>query len=701
MKKLNQEKHKPLLTIWSLIRNIGYLFIIFILAFILLNVPDQSKDFIIAFLDQSEPSYYLSVAVLLFFWSYITWYSACVILEISPVNLEFINEKIAKIFCMCIGYIPSLILAITFFKAVTDDHTWFPLFLGFLSLLLGMLFLLFFKWRNIQNFKNNKWPDKAAITEHNYDAHGFERTPTFKQEINFIRKYPNVLYYFKTLGIAFIILWGLFSIPAILIPVSRMLRPASVIILILAFFTYLSTVIYYFHDLKTRPFIFFILAWLIFSSIWNDNTKIPITKDFKDLQDFRLTPGEAFGKWYPIKDSMWKKLPDSNTAMPVIFIATQGGGIRGEMWTSEVLHLLEDSLPGFYNQVFCIGGASGGTVGAVYYNAFVYDSLNNKKNNSSIGFENFQTFTKADCISPVTASFAFGENLQHLLPFPVAGLERSKIMMEAFSKSYQKNLNSPLAGSSFLSMYYPNDDPTKFNCAIPSLFINGVVAETGQRVITSNLKLSESKNFDDDVDFFAKIKGHITIATASLNCMRFPLLLSGGLFSRRIKTDSSYSVGHLVDGGYRENTGLQAMYSLMSELKDSLKGKNIKPILIYLRNGGSEYDSAKADTTKAAIRLLHDIRVPFTALLNVNGTSVPSLGIMNMIDQQIKNGNSLNMYYNQIWLKDPLYHDSTQIFPLGLYISEGAAVKLQARAQKVPEKNTQLMVTLRRYFKKQ
>ncbi len=697
MNKLAPEKHRPLLIVWSLIRNVGYLFILFILSFILLNVPDQSKDFIIAFLDGSEPSYYFSVAVLLFFWSYITWYSACVILEISPVNLEFINEKIAKIFCMCIGYIPSLVLAITFFKAVTVDHTWFPLILGFVSLLLGMLFLLFFKWRNKQNFQNDKWPSESAIAKHNYDAHGFESTPTIKQEINFIRKYPNVLYYFKTLGIAFVLLWGFLCIPSILIPVSRMLRPASVIILILAFFTYLSTVVYYFHDLKTRPFIFFILAWLIFSSIWNDNTKIPITKGFKDLKDFRFAPGEAFGKWYHIKDSVWK-LSDSNTAMPVIFIATQGGGIRGEMWTSEVLHLLEDSLPGFYNQVFCIGGASGGTVGAVYYNAFVYDSLNNKKNNSCIGFKNFQTFTKADCISPVTASFAFGENLQHLLPFRVAGLERSKIMMEAFSKSYKKNLNSPLADSSFLSMYYPNDDSTKFNCAIPSLFINGVVAETGQRVITSNLKLSGSKNFDDDVDFFAKIKGHITIATASLNCMRFPLLLSGGLFNRRIKTDSGYSVGHLVDGGYRENTGLQAMYSLMSELKDSFKGKDIKPILIYLRNGGSESDSAKADTTCAAIRILHDIRVPFTALLNVNGTSVPSLGIMHMIDQQIKNGNPLNMYYNKIWLKDPLYHDSTQIFPLGLYISEGAAIKLQARAQKVPNINTELMDTLRRYF---
>ncbi|MEO8569201.1 MAG: hypothetical protein ABI419_08695, partial [Ginsengibacter sp.] len=405
MKTYIQKEHHPLIATWSFIRNIGYLFIIFILAFILFNVPDQSSDFIIAFIDGSEPSYYISVAILLFFWSYITWYSACVILEISPVNLQYINEKSAENFCLVMGFIPSLIMAITFFKSVSQERIPLPVSFGIISLLLGTIFLLFFKWRNKRNLLNSKWPNKDAITRHNYDAHGFERTPTFGQEINFIRKYSNVVFYFRTLGIFFISLLLLLCFPPILIWVSRTLRPASVIMLALAFFTYVSTVLFYFHDIKARPFVFFILGWLIFCSIFNDNTRIPITKDFKDLKDFRLTPGDAFTKWYTKKISAWKA--DHDTAdMPVIFIATQGGGIRGELWTSEVLHVLEDSLPGFYGQVFCIGGASGGTVGAVYYNAFVYDSLNNKNADTSISYKHFQTFAKADCISPITASFA-------------------------------------------------------------------------------------------------------------------------------------------------------------------------------------------------------------------------------------------------------------------------------------------------------
>jgi len=679
-----------LLTTWSFFRNIGYLFIIFILAFIIFNAPDQSKDFVLAFIDGSEPSYYVSVAILLFFWSYITWYSACIILEISPVNYQFINEKLAEYFCLFIGYIPSIIMAITFFMAHSVK-------LGFASLLAGLAFLLFFKWRDRANTGPGKWPSKVNVLKHNLNGKGEERTPSFREELKFIDGYPNVLFYFMVIGIFFLILLIILCIPSLLIWSSRTLRPAAVVILSITFLTYLFTVLFYFHDLKTRPFVFIILFWLVICSTCNDNTKVTVTRNFKDLQDFRLTPRAAFDKWYNKKVAAWELVHEPNDSMPVIFIATQGGGIRGEIWTSEVLNLLRDSIRGFYDQVFCIGGASGGTVGAVYYNAFVYDSLNNQHKNAAITFENFQKFTCADCISPVTASFVFGENLQRFLPWPAASLERSKIMMQAFSTSYYKHLKSGLTDSSFLNMYYPNDDSSKFNCDIPSLFVNGVLAETGQRVITSDLKIKDIGNFQNDIDFFDKVRGHITIATASLNCMRFPLLLSGGLFNKEKSKDASYSIGHIVDGGYRENTGLQAMYSLMSELKERFKGKPIKPFLIYLRNGGFEYDPAKEDSTNA-MRLLHDIGTPVRALLNVNGTSVPALGIMKMIEQQQANDNPLNMYYNQIWLKDPKYNNK-DAFPLGLYISDTACTKLRLRAQKIPEINTQLFEMLKHYFK--
>ncbi len=690
------KEEKPLLTIWSFLRNVGYLFILLILAFVLLNETDQSKDFVMAFVDGSDSGYYFSVAVLLFFWSYITWYSACIILEISPVNYQFIDEKLAERFCLFIGFIPALIMAITFFKAdnISRAHS---VFFGFISILAGILYMIMFKWIDKLNSVPGKWPTKADVLRHNTNAKGEERTPTMREEINFVLRYTNVAYYFKTLGIFFFSLLIILCFTSPLIWISRSLMPAAVVILCFTFLTYVLTLFYYFHDIKARPFVIYILIWLLFCSIWNDNSKIPIIKSFKNQQDFRLTPKAAFDKWYGKKMVAWGHSTDSTKAMPVIFIATQGGGIRGEIWTSEVLHELQLLFPKFYNQIFCIGGASGGAVGAVYYNSFVYDSINNQQKNPNINFENYIKFTQADCISPVTASFVFGENLQHMWPWPVASLERSKVMMSAFSSSYKQHLKSGLADSSFLSLYYPNDDSTQFNCDIPSLFINGTLAETGQRIITSNLKIKDIDNFKSDIDFFDKVKGHITIATASLNCMRFPLLLSGGLIEKVDEKGIKYKIGHLIDGGYRENTGLQAMYSLITELSESFKGKSIKPILIYLRNGILEYDTAK-ENSNSAIRLLHDVGTPVTGLLNVNGTSVPSIGIMKMIEQQEANGNPLNMYYNQVWLKDPAYKPDEK-FPLGLYISDSAFFRLKKRAEKIATINKELIDTLNYFFK--
>ncbi len=131
-----------------------------------------------------------------------------------------------------------------------------------------------------------------------------------------------------------------------------------------------------------------------------------------------------------------------------------------------------------------------------------------------------------------------------------------------------------------------------------------------------------------------------------------------------------------------------------------------RELSIFDKYYGLEHDSQKADTTNVSIRLLHDLDVPFTALLNVNGTSLPSSGIMKMIQQQEANGNPLNMYYNQIWLKDSLYldpslhHDSKQTFPLGLYMSDGAADSLKVRARQITTINIDLMKILRQYLKK-
>ncbi len=685
MKKI----HDVSLAIWSYTRISAYLVFVLLLGWILFNGTAQSRDFVAAFIvSKREWGYYVSVGVLLFCWSYLMWYSSSIILEISPDNFLYTDTMDNAPFSLVMGYTPCLILGFTFIVG----HS---LIFGSLFLLIGIPFILFFRWRDKLNDQPGKWPTIDEVKDHN-TRDGKEFTPPVGEEIRFIRKYPNVFYYFAVFGVLYLVVLIIFCVPSWLVPLTRALRPAGILLLILTAFTYVFTLVSYFHNIKTRPFLLLILVWLVFMSLFNDNTEIQRLAAFRDNKDFRLSPGDAFKKWFDTKISRWRDSGHTGP-MPVIFIATQGGGVRGEVWTIEVLQALCNAYPGFYDQVFCMGGASGGTVGALYYNAYMYD-VRHMPGNDSLKFVNLQRFASADCLSPVTGAFAFGEGLQHFLPFRIPSLERSKIMMDAFNVSYRRQLNSARTDSSFLSMYYPNQNNSQFNCELPSLFINGTLAESGQRIITSDLKVADTGNFKYDIDFFGETHADISVATASLNCMRFPFLLSGGLF----RNDKGFTRGHLVDGGYRENTGLQAMYSLMGTLRDSLCNKldSIKPILLYIRNGSFEY-KIPYDTVDNAIRLLHDLATPVDGLINVNGTSVPALGIMKMIEQQEANGNPLHMYYNQVWLGNPIYPvNAKDTFPLGLYISDSAYKRIQKRAAAISSVNKELTDTLQYFFKK-
>jgi len=677
----------PLQIFWTLVRNVGYLFVLFALALIVFTVPDQADDFIVSFVEAGDVVYYITVGLLLVAWSYITWYSSSIILDVTPEDPINIENLDTEKFNRFVAYCPFLILAITFFQAKEVKEYGNAKMIGYIILAGGLLMMRYLRWLDKRNndVRFKKWPSLAAIADH-LNMNGPDRIPTIKQELRFIFKYPNVRFYFREIGIGFLLLLILFCIPNVLIPVAQSLRPAAVIILSFCFITYVVTLLFYFHDIRHRPFAIIIVIILLSCSLFNDNTRI---EGISEINDIRLTPNEAFAKWYETKSVAWVERYHTTKGMPVIFIATQGGGIRGELWTIECLRKLSKEIPGFSDQVFCIGGASGGTVGAVYATAFQFDTLYNR-DNPALTTENLLDFAGTDCISPVTASFAFGENLQHFLPFPVGSLERSKIMMKAFSRAYESKLNSTLADSGLLKLYYPEYRKENFDVRVPSLFINGVLAETGQRIITSNLKTAGNTNFGSDIDFFDQTKEDISVATASLNCMRFPLLLSGGLFRDENRGKDR---GHLADGGYRENTGLQAIYSLMCDLHLQMKKDSVTPVLLYFRNGNKEVK----DTFPDAIRMMHDIRTPFSALMNVNGTSAPALGIMEMIEHQVNVENPMRMITGYFWLNNSTF-DSEATYPLGLYMSDKAKEALKNRADAILKIDSGDFYKVKKYF---
>ena len=678
---------------WTVFLNVGYIFFILLIGYILFNVPDQCKDFIYIVL-QGEAFHDYTVfklLVLLILWSFITWYSACIMLQTDPMDFDYHQQYIVNTVVWLpkiLGLIPFVIIFIAFASTQhLEDNT--TQYISLIVLVfLALLQLGIFTWldkllgrRDIFRSKatnNTIFPSRDKLHEHyRHQEHSFKKIltpPTLRQERKFILQYSGMKHYFITGTLLILLFYILMSINYISIHISWFLTPGAVLIAALIVFTFLFTLLYYFNDIKYRPINVFLVIYLIICSYPNDNTEPYYTNSPTKVTERKTVP-EGFDKWVNDRYQSWIKHHPNNDSMPVYLIATQGGGIRGTYFTAEVLHYLDTIAAtdrSFFNQVFAISGVSGGGVGATFYTSYFFDSIHNKS--LAAKYERFNHFLKGDYLSPVTASYAFGDNLQRFLLLPFKFLERSKILGLSWKYKYKDSVGTSTLYSSFLSMWY--DSTGSFNTTVPSLFINGTLAENGQKVITSNLKI-DSPYFINDIDFHSTTKHEIDVTTSSLNCCRFPYLTSGA----SLVDESGCKKGHIVDGGYRENTGLQTLLNVYYTIKPYFYKKEykLKPIIIYLKNGEDEYTAPKATT------LLQDFKLPLITLYNVNGTSMPSKGIEEIMEETFKDslGKEPGKYY-RIWLADR-YNKNIE-FPLGWYMSNIVADSISARVRQINTK---------------
>jgi hypothetical protein len=703
-------------SIWWIIVNVGFLILILLLSLIVFTVPAQSKDFIYVFLQDFEVDYIIAVYASLPFWCYITWYSACIILQIDPVKASLDRKEderhvnrtlmIPKI----LGIIPCLILgyAIASTTQVTNNnHKIFHLSaICIESLIMWFAFIATDKFSSVKSNISSKSDDRnldpydhpkgflpflkylfAVVPLGNWPSlkevdifkrkTGFD--PSLAQELIFIAQFTGVRFFFLWLGSICLFITLLMCFPEANLFMSSWLRPGSILMLSLTGFTLLFTIIAYFHDYTRRPFGIVILILVIIFSYFNDNTSIPTLKN-KNVSK-RETVDKVFDNWIKIKKESWQtKHPD--TDMPIIFIATQGGGIRGLTWTSRVFHNLDSTYTGFLDQTFVISGVSGGGVGATAYLSWMNDLQLNT--NSPPSYQQFNNFTKRDFLSPLVASFTFADNLQRFLPVPIQSLERSKMLGRTWDNSYNECIGTGSFSKSFLGMWY---DRNGFNYKIPSLILNGTLAENGQRVLTTNLKIAASQWFEDDIDFFEFTKRDITRSFASLNCSRFPFITSGGLVEY-----GGYKKGHVVDGGYRENTGLQSLLNVFCSIRERLRNeKGVRIVILYLQNGADE-----CNNEVQASKVFQDFLVPLQGLIQVNGTGMPAKSVVQFVRQTFDRSIYANVDFYALSLEA---RDNDDIkLPLGWYMSDIVSKEIDNRISNIPVIDGAMTKTLKEIF---
>jgi hypothetical protein len=287
----------------------------------------------------------------------------------------------------------------------------------------------------------------------------------------------------------------------------------------------------------------------------------------------------------------------------VVFVASEGGGIRAAFWTAQVLEELAREVPEWPMHTFAISGVSGGSLGLASWLAVERSRrCPQARHNDIAGLawggadrESVRRRLGADFLAPPVAGMLFYDLIQRFWPWPIELFDRSRAIEQAWQRAH-----SHLPGRPFerpLEQWYEGCE------GLPDLMLNATVVETGQRAVLTRLDPGEAfiNDFRSGTDDLMSARfSAAEQSTAGLvhHSARFPALSPGGTIERAGPPISPAL--RLVDGGYFDNSGAQTVADLVETL---CRISSFRPIVLLVRNAPEELNGCQRRKT-ASGRLL-------------------------------------------------------------------------------------------------
>ena len=296
------------------------------------------------------------------------------------------------------------------------------------------------------------------------------------------------------------------------------------------------------------------------------NEKLPDTV-FQQRQDIR----EYYARW--INDSARAAAIDTSSRYDVYFVMANGGASRSGYWAASVLGTLDDTTHGeFTKHLFCLSGASGGSVG----NATFFSLLREKQklHNSTFLLDtaarsylktDFLTYTLARMLGPDYVKFIlhtdfFGDRASALDQVVEAGSSKSNYPLKP---DFSERFSSLITRKGTTS-------------ALPVICINVTRMQDGNPGVVSNI-IIDSFNFNNRVDVLNLLQKRkdICLSTAALLGARFPYISPAGridkMFTKQLadnKTKDSIVPNYFVDGGYFDNSGAGVVQEMIRVIRN-------------------------------------------------------------------------------------------------------------------------------------
>lgn len=475
--------------------------------------------------------------IALLLWATTSWYAARVLLYFDfPAQRGLPRSKLAETLVpRILGVTPILIVGWGFVVAsrsydpATPDHRWLLGF-AFLCVLLAIAFYFFVALR--RRFI-------GALPTHVKQASQLERGTIIGIGV-----------------MAFVSVALLIAFTIAPVPVAQRLGMGSILFLAAASWVALGSFFVFLGSRWQFPVITVLVLLALLFSLWNDNHLIRVTP----RQDVKRTDIlGSFQTWYDLVEKNY----GAGTTHPLYVVATEGGGVRAAYWTAIVLGALQDSNRNFASHLFAISGVSGGSLGAVVFEALLAEPAKGSFQ------ENAQNILSQDFLSPALGSMLYPDLIQRFIPFPIPYFDRGRSLEMAWEKAWRDTMGNDRFAGSFVDLWKPGVREW-----MPALFLNGTSVEKGNRIITSNLRLTNS--FLDADDTAQKLAGEhldatkvacdIPLSTAAHMSARFTFVSPAGRFP-----DGS----HIVDGGYFENSAATTAYEIATRIKDFCASKTI------------------------------------------------------------------------------------------------------------------------------
>lgn len=351
--------------------------------------------------------------------------------------------------------------------------------------------------------------------------------------------------------------------------------------------------------------VIWITVW-IFGTIFEPHWVKLIKSPQANARVFNSRPGlyNYFDTWVEKR----KTVIASDTTYPVFFVLADGGASRSGYWTAAVLGKLEDTTKGdFSKHLFCLSGASGGSVGNGAFLALL-KFRNGLPQNDSAFKQGAGEYLKSDFLTYTIARMLGPDFIRPLIPLPFID-DRAAALEQAIDKGepsfLRQKFTTPL--SSLIPFTNGND-------SLPMIFINATRMQDGRPSVISTIKL-DYHAFGKRVDILGRLEDgqDIKLSTSVVLGARFPYISPAG------RIDSSY----YVDGGYFDNSGAGIVNEMLIALNEYRNDqlatrpylKNLRFYVIHAQNGYSG-----GGNINKVNPIINDLAAPFLTLVGAYGT---------------------------------------------------------------------------------